>query len=60
MDKKYKFDELDDEIRDEIIEDLKEYSAEVDNFIFSIAKSYFYDKDGDRIRKIKEGGKINV
>lgn len=44
-----KFDELDDDTRDVIIFGLMCYSTEVDDFIFKLARSKEYDRDGDVI-----------
>ena len=44
-----KFDELDDDTRDVIIWDIKEYNTEVDTLIFKIARRQRYDEDGDVI-----------
>ncbi len=44
-----KFDELDDDTRDVIIWDIKEYNTEVDDLVFKIARRQKYDKDGDVI-----------
>ena len=43
------FDDLPDDIRDVIYEDIKEYNTEVDDLIFEIARREKYDEDGDII-----------
>ena len=47
--KQFDFKDLSDDIRDMIIEDIKEYNPEVDDLIFKIAKREKYDEDGDII-----------
>lgn len=53
--KVYKFDELEDDIRDVIIQDIIEYDTKIDHLSFKIARSQSYDEDGEVVKKPKAG-----
>jgi hypothetical protein len=50
IEKKYDFDELEDEIRDRIIEEILQWNTEIDHLSFQIARRNKYNKEGEIIR----------
>jgi len=48
--KEYKFDELKEDVRDTILEEIIQYDTEIDDKAFEIARRSLYDEFGEIIK----------